>query len=188
MKKMKSEFEKKLKFAEKENQLEERFGCQFLVFERYKADGARIYAKEIDLHIASELLKAFPADEEVPLDTSARNPKGNVKGLYHARTERGFRDSYTKLRIEWLHKGDEYDFDVRIDGNERLERFFVNDQRKMTSSECETYRPLRRGHIVRDMDLPIKRFLCNQIEYQGGYRSATEPERIKEIIDAIKEV
>lgn len=37
------------------------------------------------------------------------------------------------------------------------------------------------------MDLPIKRFLCDQVSYEGGYRSATEPERIQEIIDAIKE-
>lgn len=184
---MKSEFEKELKFAEIENRMEQRFGCGFMVLGRFNKEGARVIAKTEDNHIAAEFLKAFPANEEQPLDASARNPRGTILGLYHIRAERGFRDTYTKLRVSWLCSGDEYEFTLKIDGNELLERFFVDDQRKMTRSECDTYRPLRGDCIVRDMDLPIKRFLCDQIAYEGGYRSATEPDRIMEIIDAIKE-
>lgn len=187
LEKLKSEFDKKLKFAEIENQMESKFGCEFMVLGRINKEGVRIIAKTDDLHIASELLKEFPSDEEQVLDASARNPQGTVFGLYKAKAERGFRDTYTKLKITWLYKGNEFEFELKIDGDELLEQFFVNDQRKMTSIECETYKPMRRGHIVRDMDLPIKRFLCNQIAYQGGYRSATEPERIMDIVNAIKE-
>lgn len=187
LQKMRSDFEEKWKFAEMENMMEQRFGCEFMVLGRIHRNGARIIAKTEDAHIASELLKAYPADEEQPLNASARDPKGTIFGLYHVRAERGFRDQYTKLRVTWLHDGNEFEFDLKIDGSELLEKFFVNDQRKMTRIECDTYKPLRRGHIVRDMDLPIKRFLCDQIAYEGGYRSATEPERIQEIIDAIKE-
>ena len=167
--------------------MEVKFGCEFMVLVRFKVNGSRIIAKTEDLHIAAAILKEYPADEEQSLNSSARDPKGTVFGLYHVRAERGFRDTYTKLRVSWLNGGNEFEFDLKIDGNEVLEKFFVNDQRKMTRIECETYKPLRRGHIVRDMDLPIKRFLCDQVSYEGGYRSATEPERIQEIIDAIKE-
>lgn len=185
--KLKSEFERKYKLAEIENQMEVKFGCEFMALERFKVKGSRIIAKTEDLHIAAAILKEYPADEEQSLNSSARDPKGTVFGLYHVRAERGFRDTYTKLRVSWLNGGDEFEFDLKIDGNEVLEKFFVNDQRKMTRIECETYKPLRGDHIVRDMDLPIKRFLCDQVSYEGGYRSATEPERIQEIIDAIKE-
>lgn len=185
--KLKSEFERKYKLAEIENQMEVKFGCEFMALERFKVKGSRIIAKTEDLHIAAAILKEYPADEEQSLNSSARNPKGTVFGLYHVRAERGFRDTNTKLRVSWLNGGNEFEFDLKIDGNEVLEKFFVNDQRKMTRIECETYKPLREGHIVRDMDLPIKRFLCDQVLYEGGYRSATEPERIQEIIDAIKE-
>ena len=184
---MKSEFEKKLKFAEIGNQMEERFGCEFMVLSRIFKGGARIIAETDDVRIASELLKAFPADEELPLDASARNTKGTIFGLYQAKVERGFKAAFTTLEISWLHGGDEYEFRLKIDGSELLERFFVNDLRSMSISECYTYKPLKQGRLVRDMELPIKRFLCNQIEYEGGYRSATEPERIMEIINAIKE-
>lgn len=187
LEKLKSEFERKYKLAEIENQMEVKFGCEFMALERFKVEGSRIIAKTEDLHIAAAILKEYPADEEQSLNSSARDPKGTVFGLYRVRAERGFRDTYTKLRVSWLNGGNEFEFDLKIDGNEVLEKFFVNDQRKMSSSECETYKPLRRGRIVRDMDLPIKRFLCDQIAYAGGYRSATEPERIQEIIDAIKE-
>lgn len=187
LEKLKSEFERKYKLAEIENQMEVKFGCEFMALERFKVEGSRIIAKTEDLHIAAAILKEFPADEEQSLNSSARDPKGTVFGLYHVRAERGFRDTYTKLRVSWLNGGNEFEFDLKIDGNEILEKFFVNDQRKMTRIECDTYKPIRRGHIVRDMDLPIKRFLCDQISYEGGYRSATEPERIQEIIDAIKE-
>ena len=187
LQKLKSKLEKKYKFAELENQMEERFGCEFLVFERFREDGARVVAKTEDAHIASELLKAFPADKELALNCTAREPKGTIFGLYQARAERGFRDTYTRLKISWLHDGDEYQFELRIDGSELLEPFFTNELRKMSSIECDTYKPLKRGHIVRDMDLPIKRFLCDQIAYEGGYRSATEPERIMDIVNAIKE-
>ena len=186
LEKLKSELEKKYKFAEIENQMEEKFGCQFMVFDRFRVEGYRIVAKAEDMHIAAALLKEYPADQEQPLDSSARNPKGTIFGPYHVRTERGFRDTYTKLKVSWINGGNEYSVDLKIDGNEILEKFFVNDQRKMTRIECDTYKPLRRGHIVRDMDLPIKRFLCNQIAYEGGYRSATETDRIMEIINAIK--
>lgn len=187
LERMKSEFEKELKFAQIGNQMEERFGCEFAVLERFKKEGARIIARKEDIHVASELLKAYPADEEQSLDASARNPQGTIKGLYHVRAERGFRDMHTTLEVCWLHQGNQYEFRLTIDGNEVLEKFFVNEQRKMTRIECDTYKPLRRGHIVRDMDLPVKRFLCDQIRYEGGISSATEPDRIKEIIDAIKE-
>lgn len=183
---MRNEFEKKIKLAEIENQMEEKFGCEFFAFERYHADGLRIVARKDDIHIAAELLRNYPADEEVPLNASSIS-KGTVFGFYHACARRGFNDSYTKLQICWRNKGNEYEFELRIDGNEKLERFFTNDQRKMSSSEQSTYKPVRRGHIVKDMDLPIKRFLCNQIVYDGGSRSATEPEKIMEIIETIKE-
>lgn len=188
LEKMKYEFEKKLKLAETENQMEEKFGCEFMVLERIFGEGKRIIAMTEDLHIGAEMLKAFPADEKMPLNATATNPKGTVTGLYNVRAERGFRDQYTKLKVRWVNKGDDYEFETRIDGNELLEQFFVNDQRKMSRIECDTYKPLRRGHIVRDMDLPIKRFLCDQISYEGGLRSATEPERIDDIINAIKEI
>ena len=186
LQKMKNDFEKELKLAEIENHMEQRFGCEFMVLGRFNKEGARIIAKTEDTHVAAELLKAFPADEEQPLDASGHNPNGTISGLYHVRAERGFRDPYTKLRVSWLCSGNEYEFSLKIDGNELLERFFVNDHRKMTRSECDTYRPLRGDCIIRDMDLPIKRFLCDQIIYDGGYRSATEPDRIMEIIEAIK--
>lgn len=187
LEKLKSEFEKKYKLAEIENQMEERFGCEFMVIERLRNDGARIIAKTDDAHIAGKMLKDFPADTERPLNASARDPKGTIFGLYNARAERGFSDGYTKLIISWFHKNDEYEFNLKIDGNDLLEQFFINDRRKMSRIECDTYKPLRRGRIVRDMDLPIKRFLCDQIRYEGGHQSATEPERIEEIINAIKE-
>lgn len=184
---LKRKFELEFKFAKIENQMEERFGCVFLVYKRLWHDGARIVAKTDDAHIAGELLKAFPADEEQPLNASVGNPKGTVSGMYKARAERHFNDAYTKLKITWLHKGDEFEFELKIDGSELLEQFFVNAQRQMSSIERDTYKPVRRGRIVRDMDLPIKRFLCNQIAYEGGYQSATEPERIMDIVNAIKE-
>ncbi len=188
LKKMKSEFERKYKLAKIENQMEEIFGCEFMVIERLWNDGARIIAKTDDVHIAAELLKEFPSDEKQSLNATASNPKGTIFGLYRARVERGFRDTYSKLLVSWLNKGNEYEFELKIDGNELLEQFFINAQRKMSRIECDTYKPLRRGHIVRDMDLPIKRFLCNQIAFEGGHRSATEPDRIMDIINAIKEV
>lgn len=184
---MKQEFEAEYKCALIENQMEERFGCEFMVLGRFKAEGVRIIARNVDAHIAAELLKAFPADQEKPLDPTARNPKGTVFGLYRLSAERGFTDQFTKLKVQWICNDQEYEFELRIDGSVLLEQFFVNDHRKMSRIECDTYKPIRRGHIVREMDLPIKRFLCNQIAYEGGHRSATEPERIQEIIDAIKE-
>lgn len=188
LQKLRKGFEKKLKLAEIENEMEEKYGCEFMAIGHLFNDGAHIIAKTDELSVAARLLNDFPADKERPLDASATNPKGGVFGLYKAGAERGFRDTYTKLKISWFHKGDEFEFELKIDGNELLEQFFINDQRKMADFERDTYKPTRRGHIVRDMDLPIKRFLCDQIAYQGGYRSATEPERIMDIINAIKEV
>ena len=187
LEKMKSEFERKYKLAEIGNQLEERFGCEFMVIDRSKEQGARFIAETDDIHIVGDLLKAFPADKEQALNATAGEPKGTIFGLYHVYANRGFRDLYTKLQIKWLNGNNEYQCELIIDENEVLEPFFVNDQRKMSRIECDTYKPMRRGHIVRDLDLPIKRFLCNQIRYEGGYQSATEPERIEEIINAIKE-
>lgn len=73
--KLKSEFERKYKLAEIENQMEIKFGCEFIVLERLKVNGSRIIAKTEDLHIAAAILKEYPADEEQSLNSSARDPK-----------------------------------------------------------------------------------------------------------------
>lgn len=196
LEKMKADFAKKLEMAKVENEMEERFGIHFQVLDMLRGDGLRIIARgegqyglsvdHITPHEAACLLCAFDADTEQPLDASATNPRGTVRGLYHVRAERGFRSSFTLLRVEWLHGGNNYEIGLKIDGEEMLEKFFVNSTRKMDSSERETYKPTRRGHIVRELDLPIKRFICSHISYSGGYQSATDLAVINDIIETIK--
>lgn len=182
---MKAKFEKELAFATKENEMEERFGCGFFVYERIKASGLHIVAKSDEMQVAKALLVAYPADEEQALDATAKNSQGTVFGLYHVYANRGYSGICTKLQVRWLHKGDEYHFELQIDGNDTLEQFFYNDRRKMSSSECSTYKPTRGDRLVYDMDLPIKRFQAAHISYSGGYLSCTDTDEINNIINAI---
>ena len=196
LEKMQAKFAKELEMAKVENEMEERFGIHFQVLEMLRGDGLRIIARgegqyglsvdHITLHEAACLLCAFDADTEQPLDATATNPRGNVRGLYHVRAERSFRASYTLLRIEWLHGGNNYEIGLKIDGEEMLEKYFVDSTRKMDSSERETYKPIRRGQLVQELDLPIKRFICSHISYSGGHLSATNLDVINEIIETIK--
>lgn len=187
LKKMRSEFEKKYRLAEVGNKMEEAFGCEFYVFDRFVGnDGARIVARTKDAHIAAKLLKAYPADEMISLNASASEPQGTKFGYYHVTAKRGFRDTYTSMQVQWLHGGDLFEFELPIDGNVLLEPFFYNDKRTMSRSERDTYRPDRNGQLINNMDLPIKRFICEHISYQGGYQSATDTDEIDNIIETIK--
>lgn len=193
---MQAKFVKELEMAKVENEMEERFGIHFQVLEMLRGDGMRIIARgegqyglsvdHITMHDAACLLCAFGADTEQPLDASATNTSGTVRGMYRIMAERSFRASFTSLRIVWLHGGNSYEIGLKIDGEEMLEKYFVNSTRKMDSSERETYRPIRRGHLVRELDLPIKRFVCSHISYSRGYQSATDLDVINEIIETIK--
>lgn len=196
LEKMQAKFAKELEMAKVENEMEERFGIHFHVLEMLHGDGLRIIAKgegqyglsvdHITPHEAACLVCAFDADTEQPLDASATNPHGTVRGMYRVMAERGFRESFTLLRVEWLHGGNKYEIGLKIDGEEILEKYFVNSTRKMDSSERETYKPTRRGHLVRELDLPIKRFICSHITYSRGYQSATDLAAINDIIETIK--
>ena len=194
--KMKEQFEKSFQRATMENELEERFGIRFSVLENILDDGLRIIARGageyglttdyITPHDAARLLCSLPADRLQPLDATASEPNGHTMGLYQVRATRGYRDNFTLLEIRWWHNGDSYECGLKIDGDEMLEPFFYNSHRKLSSIERDVYKPLRRGHIVRDLDLPIKEFMCAHISFSGGHQSATEIEAIDEIINTIK--
>lgn len=192
LQKMREDFEKKYAREEKANVLELRFGTEFYVFDRFNKPGLRIVAKScnfpyetISKETARKLLNAFPADEKLLLNSSASGPKDPIHGFYLVRAERGFRDSFTSLKVSWMNEGDEYEFLLHIDGDAVLEPFFDNSTRKMDSSELETYKPTYRGHIRREMDLPIKRFKCKHLSYKGGYLSCLDLDVIDQIIKSI---
>ena len=189
--KMRKEFEFKLKLAEKENEMESRFGVEFFALDRWKESGMRIYpSNEADLDLAKRLLNEFPADTEIALDASAMNPKGDTFHKYHLRSERGYRDQYSVLEFEWICQGDSYQMKMRIDGNEVLEQFFNKAQRNISQSELSTYKPTDKWHhVIYDttkVQIPQRRFNCGQIQYSGGICSATDAEFIDQIIEAIK--
>ena len=194
--KMKAKFEREFEMAKIENEMEERFNMHFRVMERLgTTDGLRVIAHcvgayglsvdEITMAEAARMLCAFPSDEKQVLNASATS-KGDTFGYYHIRTHRGFNAHFTTLSVEWLHGGNSYEFSLQIDGNEKLEGFFRDGVRPMDSAERSTYKPTRRGHLVKSMDLPIKKFNCNCITYSGGYQSATDTDVIDEIIRTIK--
>lgn len=193
LQKMRDEFEKKIERERIANNLEERFGVEFYVFERFRANGLRILAhndnfrdETISLALAKQLLEEFPADERLLLNATASGQKDEVHGFYHLCANRGFTAQFTSLKVHWLHKGNEYAFHLHIDGNEVLEQFFTPSTRRMDSTERETYKPTYRGHILREKDLPIMRFKCSHISYSGGHLAATDLAVIDEIISAIK--
>ena len=193
LQKMREDFEKQIERERIANNLEERFGVEFYVFERFRGNGLRILARNnnfrdetISLSSAKQLLEEFPADEQQILNDISGGQKNKVYGFYRLCADRGFSARFTSLNVDWLHKGNEYVFNLHIDGNEVLEQFFTPSTRRMDSTERETYKPTYCGHIRREMDLPIMRFKCSHISYSGGHLAATDLSIIDEIISAIK--
>ena len=191
LEKMRKEFESKLKLAEKENEMESRFGVEFFAINLWKKSSMTIYPRnEADLDLAKRLLNEFPADTEIALDASATNPLGNTFHKYHLSSDRGYRDQYSVLEFEWICQGDSYNMKMRIDGNEVLEQFFNNTQRNISESELSTYKPTDKWHhVIYDttkVQIPQRRFNCEQIRYSGGICSATDAKFIDQIIEAIK--
>lgn len=184
LEKMRKDFEQKLRFAEMENEFETKFGISCHVFE--SGNIILCTCKTDDNAIAGRILRKFPADKEMFLDRSATND-GENKHFYHLTSSRGYRDSKSTLKVEFFNNGIEYWVEVPIDGNEAIEKFFENGMRKMADFELSTYKPVRRGHICREYELPCKRFkFSHYISYSGGNLVAQNHSAIDEIVNALK--
>jgi hypothetical protein len=137
-------------------------------------------------HIGGIMLRSIKPDEKIILDDTATK-EGSISGFYKLTATRGFSDSYTLLKVEWISEGITFSFSLKIDGEEILEPFFFSSMREMSSSERSTYKPVTRyGHIAKTLDLPIMRFHCSHITFSGGYLRATDVDEISKIIEAIK--
>lgn len=184
LEKMRKEFEKKLRFAELENDFENKYGISCHIFESMRS--TLCTCKTDNNEIVGKILREIPADKEVFLDKSATND-GENKHFYHLTSSRGYSDSYSTLRIWFVSGGIEYWVEVPINGNEAIEKFFDDGTRKMASHELSTYKPVRRGHICREYELPCKRFkFSNYIQYSGGNFVAQNHSAIDEIVNALK--
>lgn len=181
--KMKREFEQKLKLAELENKLEVEIGCTFSVFDGYGRTYA--HAKNIELSQAARLLATYAPTENVELDSTA-TARATKSYVYRVEAERRYSDHFTSLVISWVSNNIHFQFTMPIDGNERLAQFFTDGQREMTRTEQSTYKPTRGNKLVYNLTLPIKRFKCEYIEYQGGHLSLLNTNEIDKIIRTIK--
>jgi hypothetical protein len=136
--------------------------------------------------IGGMMLRNINPDEKIVLNDTATK-EGSISGFYKLTATRGFSDSYTLLKVEWISEGITFSFSLKIDGEEILEPFFFSSMREMSSSERSTYKPVTRyGHIAKTLDLPIMRFHCSHITFSGGYLRATDVDEISKIIAAIK--
>ena len=184
LEKMRKDFEQKLRFAEMENEFEAKFGISCHVFE--SGNDLLCTCKTEDNAIAGRILREFPADKEILLDKSAVR-SGENKHFYHLTSIRGYSDSKSSLKIEFIHEGIMYWVEVPINGNEAIEKFFDDGMRKMADHELSTYKPVRRGHICREYELPCKRFrYSSYIQYSGGHFVAQNHSAIDEIVNALK--
>lgn len=184
LEKMRKDFEQKLRFAEKENEFEAKFGISCHIFE--SGNEVLCTCETEDNAIAGRILREFPADKEIFLDKSATN-SGENKYFYRLTSSRGYSDSKSSLKIEFVSAGIRYWVEVPINGNEAIEKFFDNGMRKMADHELSTYKPVRRGHICREYELPCKRFrYSSYIQYSGGHFVAQNHSAIDEIVNVLK--
>lgn len=184
LEKMRKDFEQKLRFAEMENEFENKYGIKCHVFESM---GQILCTCKTDSNqIAGRILRDIPADKEVFLDRSATN-KGENKYFYHLTSSRGYSDSKSTLRIEFVSGEIMYWIELPINGNDAIEHFFDDGMRKMADHELNTYKPVRRGRICREYELPCKRFkFSHYIQYSGGNFVAQNHSAIDEIVNALK--
>lgn len=184
LEKMRKEFEQKLRFAEMENDFEQKFGISCHVFE---CMGKILCTCKTDNNeIAGRILREIPAEKELFLDKTATN-KGENKHFYHLTSSREYHDSKSTLKIEFVSGEIEYWVEVPIDGNEAIDKFFDSGMRKMADHELSTYKPVRRGRICREYELPCKRFkFSHYIQYSGGHFVAQNISAIDEIVNALK--
>lgn len=184
LEKMRKDFEQKFRFAEMENEFETKFGVSCNVF---KSGGVVLCTcKTEDNAIAGRILREFPADKEIFLDRSASHD-GENKYFYHLTSSRCYSDSKSILKVKFFNNGIEYWVEVPINGNEAIEKFFDDGTRKMASHELSTYKPVRRGRVCKEYDLPCKCFrFSNSINYSGGYIVAQNHSAIDEIVNALK--
>lgn len=183
--KLKKELVLKYKIAKMENELEERFNGCFLVFSSL----GRIHVcmrEPNNVVMAAAVLNAYPSDTMIDVAPTCSKPEGEFKYSYRVRSDRGYADTYSTLTIQWISDEIKYKIELRIDGVDVLEQFFLNGQREISQSELSTYKPTRRNCLVRHMTLPIKDFLCENVSYVGGYREATDIDTINNIVETIK--
>ena len=112
LQKMREDFEKQIERERIANNLEERFGVEFYVFERFRGNGLRILARNnnfrdetISLSSAKQLLEEFPADEQQILNDISGGQKNKVYGFYRLCADRGFSARFTSLNVNWFYKG-----------------------------------------------------------------------------------
>lgn len=182
--KMKRDFEQSLKCAELENWLEEEIGCTFSVY--YWNGCTHANARGITIQQAAKFLRRYPATKDMPLDSSSVNLDGTIRYKYKVSATRRFNDEYTTMRVEWYNsEAHNYSFEMKVDGT-KLERYFNDSTRQMSSCEQSTYKPTKHGKLVYDVTLPIKRFRGEHIEYQGGEQSLVDINEIEKIIIYLK--
>lgn len=187
LEKMRAEFEQKLKLAEIENEFEGKYHVSCVVFE----SGGNIHVCShgtVDFNnIAGEILRDLPADTPHIINDTAIGTNNPIEELYKLESHRGYTDSFSKLNVKFANKGIWYTITLKIDGVEALEQFFNAGYRKMVDTEISTYRPIRNGRLVEDLNIPCRTFKCSQITYYGGHYVCTDHEAIRDIIGTIKQ-
>jgi hypothetical protein len=187
LEKMRVEFEKSLKLAEIENEFESKYNVSCVVFEscgkiHVCSSGVAAFNK-----LAGKILRDLPADTPRVINDTAIGTDNPIEELYKLESHRGYKDSCSILSIEFAHKGIWYTISLKIDGVEALEQFFNVGYIKMGDTEISTYKPIRNGRLVEDLDIPCRTFKCSQKTYYGGRYVCTDHEAIRDIIGTIKQ-
>lgn len=186
--KMRADFEKKIKLAEKENFFEEKYGVNFYVFDlQTEPEKIRVHVSEnyATVEVAKRLLEDFPAEGLMVLNASAISA-GDIYYKYRIGAKRGYSDRCSIMEIEWQNGGNQYGINLKIEETPLLHAFFNHSFRQVSDSELSTYHPTdAHGRLNRDCKIPCVNFPTTQINYSGGYRNCTDTGTIDEIINAI---
>ena len=186
--KMRADFEKKIKLAEKENFFEQKYGVNFYVFDlQTEPDKIRVHVSEnyATVEVAKRLLQDFPAEGLMVLNASAISA-GDIYYKYKIGARRGYSDRCSIMEIEWQNGGNQYGINLKIEETPLLQDFFKHSFRRVSDSEVTTYHPTdASGRLDRGARIPCVNFPTTQMSYSGGYRNCTDTGVIDEIINAI---
>lgn len=168
--KMREEFEMKIKYAEMENEVEQKLGFDgFCVIGNSLTQGGKMHTyfrDKLDLDKARMVLKEFQPTEKVKV--SGRD----IELTYLLKTHRYPNEPKTVLTIEWISGEFDLSISMWIDDKEILLPYFRVDWYEIDNHDIGLFY----GAVSprQKSALKVQRFLSfnsgNVIRYQGGYR------------------
>lgn len=182
LQKLREEFESKLRFAEMANEFETKFGVEPQCFECF---GKILITCKTDKVVAGKILRELVADEKIVLNEVSGGSYDPFYGMYSLMVHRDYNDSDDTLRIKFHNNKIEYWVELKVGDVPEIEKYFKKGTRKLASHELSTYKPVRRGHICREYEIPCRRWICNEIAYSGGNYVALSNAMEEEIVNVL---